>query len=193
MLLLKYVTLIIFKFGEDILMKKELKRFTFKPVELQYLDDNDGFFYAHLQDSVNELCQILDLKKKPYIYISPRSINLYDGTRGLHIGKKYTPSMIFVRFDEVYATMFFTLAHEMYHEYQWRTSSKSFTEETRDKREIEANAFALAYCRLLDNCCVNPQEHYYSYSYPEKFSPDVYTLSDQYAEKFDLPKSSQAE
>jgi hypothetical protein len=44
MLLLKYVTLIIFKFGKDILMKKELKRFTFKPVALQYLNDNDGFF-----------------------------------------------------------------------------------------------------------------------------------------------------
>lgn len=43
MLLLKYVTLIIFKFGKDILMKKELKRFTFKPVALQYLNDNDGF------------------------------------------------------------------------------------------------------------------------------------------------------
>lgn len=41
----------------------------------------------------------------------------------------------------------------MYHEYQWRTSSKSFTEETRDKREIEANAFALAYCRLLSSRC----------------------------------------
>lgn len=190
MLLLKYVTLIIFKFGKDILMKKELKRFTFKPVALQYLDDNDGFFYTDLQESVNELCQILDLKKKPYIYIYPRSINLYDGTRGLHIGKKYTPSMIFVRFDEKWTTMFFILAHEMYHEYQWRTSSKSFTEETRDKREIEANAFALAYCRLLDNRCVNSQNHYYSY--PEKFSPDVYTLSDQYAEKFDLPKNSQA-
>lgn len=49
MLLLKYVTLIIFKFGKDILMKKELKRFTFKPVALQYLNDNDGFFYANLQ------------------------------------------------------------------------------------------------------------------------------------------------
>lgn len=190
MLLLKYVTLIIFKFGKDILMKKELKRFTFKPVALQYLDDNDGFFYTNLQESVNELCQILDLKKKPYIYIYPRNINLYDGTRGLHIAKKYTPSMIFVRFDEKWTTMFFILAHEMYHEYQWRTSSKSFTEETRDKREIEANAFALAYCRLLDNRCVNPQNHYYSY--PEKFSPDVYTLSDQYAEKLDLPKNSQA-
>ena len=100
MLLLKYVTLIIFKFGKDILMKKELKRFTFKPVALQYLNDNDGFFYANLQESVNELCQILDLKKKPYIYIYPRNINLYDGTRGLHITKKYTPSMIFVRFDK---------------------------------------------------------------------------------------------
>mgnify|MGYP000162872610 CR=1 FL=1 len=96
MLLLKYVTLIIFKFGKDILMKKELKRFTFKPVALQYLNDNDGFFYANLQESVNELCQILDLKKKPYIYIYPRNINLYDGTRGLHITKKYTPIIIFV-------------------------------------------------------------------------------------------------
>lgn len=47
MLLLKYVTLIIFKFGKDILMKKELKRFTFKPVALQYLNDNDGFFLCH--------------------------------------------------------------------------------------------------------------------------------------------------
>ena len=128
MLLLKYVTLIIFKFGKDIHKKKELKRFTFKPVALQYLNDNDGFFYANLQESVNELCQILDLKKKPYIYIYPRNINLYDGTRGLHITKKYTPSMIFVRFDEKWTTMFFILAHEMYHEYQWRTSSKSFTE-----------------------------------------------------------------
>lgn len=190
MLLLKYVTLIIFKFGKDILMKKELKRFTFKPVALQYLNDNDGFFYANLQESVNELCQILDLKKKPYIYIYPRNINLYDGTRGLHITKKYTPSMIFVRFDEKWTTMFFILAHEMYHEYQWRTSSKSFTEETRDKREIEANAFALAYCRLLSSRCNDPKNEWYKT--PEEFGPDVYALSDEYAEKFDLPKSNQA-
>lgn len=190
MLLLKYVTLIIFKFGKDILMKKELKRFTFKPVALQYLNDNDGFFYANLQESVNELCQILDLKKKPYIYIYPRNINLYDGTRGLHIAKKYTPSMIFVRFDEKWTTMFFILAHEMYHEYQWRTSSKSFTEETRDKREIEANAFALAYCRLLSSRCNDSKNEWYKT--PEEFEPDVYALSDEYAEKFDLPKSNQA-
>lgn len=76
MLLLKYVTLIIFKFGKDILMKKELKRFTFKPVALQYLNDNDGFFYANLQESVNELCQILDLKKKAY--------NVHVGDSPLH-------------------------------------------------------------------------------------------------------------
>lgn len=190
MLLLKYVTLIIFKFGKDILMKKELKRFTFKPVALQYLNDNDGFFYANLQESVNELCQILDLKKKPYIYIYPRNINLYDGTRGLHITKKYTPSMIFVRFDEKWTTMFFILAHEMYHEYQWRTSSKSFTEETRDKREIEANAFALAYCRLLSSRCNDSKNEWYKT--PEEFGPDVYALSDEYAEKFDFPKSNQA-
>ena len=190
MLLLKYVTLIIFKFGKDILMKKELKRFTFKPVALQYLNDNDGFFYANLQESVNELCQILDLKKKPYIYIYPRNINLYDGTRGLHITKKYTPSMIFVRFDEKWTTMFFILAHEMYHEYQWRTSSKSFTEETRDKREIEANAFALAYCRLLSSRCNDSKNEWYKT--PVEFGPDVYALSDEYAEKFDLPKSNQA-
>ena len=148
MLLLKYVTLIIFKFGKDILMKKELKRFTFKPVALQYLNDNDGFFYANLQESVNELCQILDLKKKPYIYIYPRNINLYDGTRGLHITKKYTPSMIFVRFD------------------------------------------ALAYCRLLSSRCNDSKNEWYKT--PEEFGPDVYALSDEYAEKFDLPKSNQA-
>lgn len=171
-------------------MKKELKRFTFKPVALQYLNDNDGFFYANLQESVNELCQILDLKKKPYIYIYPRNINLYDGTRGLHITKKYTPSMIFVRFDEKWTTMFFILAHEMYHEYQWRTSSKSFTEETRDKREIEANAFALAYCRLLSSRCNDTKNEWYKA--PEEFGSDVYALSDEYAEKFNLPKSNQA-
>ena len=148
------------------------------------------FFYANLQESVNELCQILDLKKKPYIYIYPRNINLYDGTRGLHITKKYTPSMIFVRFDEKWTTMFFILAHEMYHEYQWRTSSKSFTEETRDKREIEANAFALAYCRLLSSRCNDSKNEWYKT--PEELGPDVYALSDEYAEKFDLPKSNQA-
>lgn len=189
MLLLKYVTLIIFKFGKDILMKKELKRFTFKPVALQYLDDNDGFFYTNLQESVNELCQILDLKKKPYIYISPRSINLYDGTRGLHIAKKYTPSMIFVRFDEKWTTMFFILAHEMYHEYQWRMSL-SFVPEEIDTREKEANAFALAYCRLLSSRCNDTKNEWYKA--PEEFGSDVYALSDEYAEKFDLPKSNQA-
>ena len=79
---------------------------------------------------------------------------------------------------------------EMYHEYQWRTSSKSFTEETRDKREIEANAFALAYCRLLSSRCNDSKNEWYKT--PEEFGPDVYALSDEYAEKFDLPKSNQA-
>lgn len=79
MLLLKYVTLIIFKFGKDILMKKELKRFTFKPVALQYLNDNDGFFYANLQESVNELCQILDLKKNLiFTYTQETSISMME-------------------------------------------------------------------------------------------------------------------
>lgn len=63
-------------------------------------------------------------------------------------------------------------------------------EETRDKREIEANAFALAYCRLLSSRCNDSKNEWYKT--PEEFGPDVYALSDEYAEKFDLPKSNQA-
>ena len=58
------------------------------------------------------------------------------------------------------------------------------------KREIEANAFALAYCRLLSSRCNDSKNEWYKT--PEEFGPDVYALSDEYAEKFDLPKSNQA-
>ena len=85
--------------------------------------------------------------------------------------------------------MFFILAHEMYHEYQQRMSL-SFVPEEIDTREKEANAFALAYCRLLSCRCNDTKNEWYKA--PEEFESDVYALSDEYAEKFNLPKSNQA-
>lgn len=58
-------------------MKKELKRFTFKPVALQYLNDNDGFFYANLQESVNELHINLRFEEKTlYLHIPKKHQSL---------------------------------------------------------------------------------------------------------------------
>ena len=98
----------------------------------------------------------------PYIYIYPRSVYLYDVVRGLHVFKKFFKSYIYVRFDEQWPVMFFILAHEMYHEYQQRMSLR----------------------------CNDTKNEWYKA--PEEFGSDVYALSDEYAEKFNLPKSNQA-
>lgn len=170
-------------------MEKNFKKFTSFPVALHSLNLNDGHFYPDLQNSANELYTILGLKKMPYIYIYPRSVYLYDVVRGLHVFKKFFKSYIYVRFDEQWPVMFFILAHEMYHEYQQRMSL-SFVPEEIDTREKEANAFALAYCRLLSSRCNDTKNEWYKA--PEEFGSDVYALSDEYAEKFNLPKSYQA-
>lgn len=84
-------------------------------------------------------------------------------------------------------TFFKKISHNNYDQ---QRMSLSFVPEEIDTREKEANAFALAYCRLLSSRCNDTKNEWYKA--PEEFGSDVYALSDEYAEKFNLPKSNQA-
>ena len=70
-------------------------------------------------------------------------------SKGVH-HPNWWRSTMFITNKEEYEKMPFELAHEMYHEYQYRNRRKEFKDGlTLEECEIQASGFALAYCEIL--------------------------------------------
>lgn len=100
---------------------------------------------ARLKCDYEELCIILQLKRKPKLYYEPRLTYITSKgvmPTGVHNYGLFQSTIVLA--DRQHETPFY-LAHEMFHEYQ-REYCKEVFNDSLLEQEAQADAFALAYC-----------------------------------------------
>ena len=99
-----------------------------------------------------ELCEVLGLKRRSAVYVEGNltdALALTPCYAGVHHYGKFKSDI----FINAARNMVPTLAHEMFHEYQHEYYPEEFVNrsaEQKARHELEADAFALAYCRKVN-------------------------------------------
>lgn len=104
-----------------------------------------------MEEALTKICKILNLKRRPNVYIRANIISMlpkdiYKSGGGIHTPRRYR-SIIYVTYREKVELAIHTLAHELYHEYQYRNED-FFKNLTYEEKEIQANGFALAFSEM---------------------------------------------